>query len=307
MSSKATIIKTRLSTELGSKGLSYWRTLADFLAGKIVRAEFEDLVRKQINTPRLTILHNSLLLALLESSSLSAPRTPPPDVPKLQRKRKRDLDDPSSVPPRRLKTWAKSLGKQERARIKELEGVRGVKPEIRPMLSRDEIARERGVRLLPEGKDAPGTHLPLHLAQNTRAPTLQHISERLALISAQNNLSAPPKQVSALMLLAYEAQIKRLVTYALTVTSSSHAISSINSSSLHSNPQTLSISSFEALLSLAPHVLPNGSAAAMKLASGENESELSASSAKERHHDDPRWQLLALAKERSGIREVLGA
>lgn len=60
MSSKAQLIKGQLASELGSSGLSYWRTLADFLGGKIVRAEFEDLVRKQINTPRLGESYTSL-------------------------------------------------------------------------------------------------------------------------------------------------------------------------------------------------------------------------------------------------------
>lgn len=63
-----------------------------------------------------------------------------------------DDDDPGSLRSVRLKKWVVGMGKRERERMKELEGVRGAKPEIRPIKARDEIARERGVRLLSEGK-----------------------------------------------------------------------------------------------------------------------------------------------------------
>lgn len=52
--------------------------------------------------------------------------------------------------------------------------------------------------------ESPGSRLPLNLASMTRAPTLQHISERINLISAQHNLGAPSKDVASLLLLAFE-------------------------------------------------------------------------------------------------------
>ncbi len=52
--------------------------------------------------------------------------------------------------------------------------------------------------------DPPGSRLPLNLASITRAPTLQHISERINLISAQHNLSAPSREVASLLMLAFE-------------------------------------------------------------------------------------------------------
>ena len=53
MSARATQIKSQLAIELGSSGLNYWKTLSDFMTGKIVRVEFEELVRKHINTSHL--------------------------------------------------------------------------------------------------------------------------------------------------------------------------------------------------------------------------------------------------------------
>lgn len=41
----------------------------------------------------------------------------------------------------------------------------------------------------------------------TRAPTIQHISERINLISAQHNLGPPSKEVASLLLLAFEVRI----------------------------------------------------------------------------------------------------
>jgi hypothetical protein len=55
--------------------------------------------------------------------------------------------------------------------------------------------------------EPPGTRLPLHLASVTRAPTLQHVWDRMNLISAQNNLSAPPKEAASLLMLAFEVSL----------------------------------------------------------------------------------------------------
>ena len=55
--------------------------------------------------------------------------------------------------------------------------------------------------------EPPGSRLPLHLASVTRAPTLQHVWDRMNLISAQHNLSAPPKQAASLLILAFEVRL----------------------------------------------------------------------------------------------------
>lgn len=52
--------------------------------------------------------------------------------------------------------------------------------------------------------DPAGSRLPVHLHSSTRAPTLQHIADRMNLICAQNSLSAPLRSVPALMALACE-------------------------------------------------------------------------------------------------------
>lgn len=54
------------------------------------------------------------------------------------------------------------------------------------------------------GLDPPGSRLPLHLAAITHGPTIQHIQDRVNLISAQHNLGTPSKTVSSLLMLAFE-------------------------------------------------------------------------------------------------------
>lgn len=129
-------------------------------------------------------------------------------------------DDAST--PSRLKQWAVGVGKKERERVRALEAVSQM-AQVYPRADLNEIARERGVRLISEGRgkksvaclelvlqvvftDPPGTYIPVHLASVTRAPTLQHMSERVALISAQHNLAPPTKTVASLMMVACEVR-----------------------------------------------------------------------------------------------------
>lgn len=171
--------------------------------------------------------------------------------------------------------------------------------------------------------DPPGSRLPLHLASISRAPTLQHISDRINLISAQHNLGAPSRTVASLMMLAFEvsipssditlllrvqqAKLKQLITRALSLTSTSHAITSITPSAPRSSNRVLSASSFESLFTLSPAVLPNQSAAAMRLTIGENEAmdDEDVVLLKDREVRDQRWQILALLGERSTVKEAL--
>lgn len=99
-----------------------------------------------------------------------APPTPPPDGPgrgKPPRKRRRTLpdqgngadesevdDDNGTLRSARLKRWTIGLGKRERERVKQLEMIARGKVERKPRKEVDEIARERGVLLLPEGRGA---------------------------------------------------------------------------------------------------------------------------------------------------------
>lgn len=168
-------------------------------------------------------LHNSLIISVLGSSLHHAPPTPPPDAPgKPLRKRRRtvggDVDDTSQSS--RLKQWAVGVGKKERERIRALEMMSLMDQGIpRPELN--EISCERGIQLVDEGRgqmpvpcsevhltvwclDPAGTYLPVHLASVSRAPTLQHMSERVALTSSQHGLGPPMKSVASLMMVACE-------------------------------------------------------------------------------------------------------
>lgn len=133
---------------------------------------------------------------------------------------------------------------------------------------------------------------------------MQHISDRINLICAQHNLGAPSKSVSSLMMLAFEAKLKQIISQALSLTSTSHAITSIKTSTRISNNHVLSTSAFDTLFTVSPSVLPNKSAAAMRLALGDNECE-EEPSLKDRDEHIERHQLLALLSERSTVRDAL--
>lgn len=47
-------VKAALAIALGSNAEPYWRTLSDFLQGKMSRAEFDDLMSERLNTPHLS-------------------------------------------------------------------------------------------------------------------------------------------------------------------------------------------------------------------------------------------------------------
>ncbi|EIW79238.1 hypothetical protein CONPUDRAFT_107429 [Coniophora puteana RWD-64-598 SS2] len=306
-------IKNQLNNALGQKAPIYFDTLSQYVSGKISRTEFEDTVRQVLDASNLVQLHNSLIISLFDLTAHRRPPTPLPEAPKPPpRKRRRLLpyqgpdSSDDTLRSSRLKRWAVSVGKAERDRIKQLAISGPERP--RPRMDTDEIARERGVVLMMERGEPPGSRLPLNLAQMSRAPTLQHISDRINLISAQHNLNAPNRTVSSLLMLAFEAKLKQLITHAITLTSTSHAITSITPSAPHSHARVLTASSFDTLFNISPAVLPNQSAAAMRLAIGDNEpvdeDEYRILKGKDTH--DHRWQLLALlGEQRSTVRDAL--
>ena len=178
-------------------------------------------------------LHNSLVISLFDITSHLKPQPPaPPPPPKpAPRKRRRTLpyqsldgSDQNTLRSARLKKWTLSIGRRERERVKAYEdGTPSVPRPLRDF--QDEISQERGVVLVPERAgmtrsfatntqvlnlrvEPPGTRLPLHLASVTRAPTLQHVWDRMNLISAQHNLSAPSKQAASLLMLAFEVCLR---------------------------------------------------------------------------------------------------
>jgi Transcriptional regulator of RNA polII, SAGA, subunit len=176
-------------------------------------------------------LHNALIVSIFDPSThLVTALTPPPDVPKgPPRKRRRllpyqgpDPDEPITLRSSRLKRWAVGIGRRERDRIRNLKPValtskRVPRPEV------DEIANERGVRLLPErggecfvnspqewslisSPELPGSRPAIQLASSARGFILQHITERLNLICAQHHLNLVSKNVASLMSLAFEVR-----------------------------------------------------------------------------------------------------
>ncbi|KAI0295952.1 transcriptional regulator of RNA polII, SAGA, subunit-domain-containing protein [Russula brevipes] len=261
-----TTIKAKLAAGLGSNAPRYWSLLQSFLAATVSRTEFDEQIRECVGTPSLVQLHNALVISIFDPSThLVAALTPPPDVPKgPPRKRRRllpyqgpDPDEPLTLRSSRLKRWAVGIGRRERDRI------RNLKPVAYP---RNEN-RGRTWMKLPMNASACNSTVIIYTGLH-----LQHVTDRLNLICAQHDLGLPSKSVASLMSLAFEAKLKTLIMQALAMTTSSHAISSIQPSAPHSSGHRLSASAFDAMFTASPSVLPNRSAAATRLALGENES-----------------------------------
>ncbi|KAJ3567351.1 hypothetical protein NP233_g6420 [Leucocoprinus birnbaumii] len=331
--SSTSTIKQQIINALGpEKSPTYFSSLQSFVKGQVSRAEFENVVCALLDVPSLVQLHNALIISLFDATAvLKRPQTPPPPpAPKAPpRKRRRVLlpyqgtgtpDESRTFKSTRVKRWALGVGRKERDRVRNM-NIGSPLEAMRPKKESDEIARERGVVLLPERGDPPGSRLAVNLHSVTHAPTIQHIADRMNLICAQNNLGAPGQKVPELMNLAYQAKLKQLITRALTLTSSSHAISSITPSSTsqalhtshthHHHPQrapVLTPASFQTLFAISPSDLPNKSAAAMRLATVSHpldDDESDDLPIKDSELYDQRWQIMALLGERSTIREGL--
>ena len=108
-----------------------------------------------------------------------------------------------------------------------------------------------------------------------------------------------------------KSKLKQLIAQALALTSTSNSITSIQLADMGTQPTTriLTTSSFETLLTVRPATLPYQSAAATRLmAEGSSDLRLDFDQEvhfKERHTEDPRWQLLAMLAERSTVRDAL--
>ncbi|KAI0026974.1 transcriptional regulator of RNA polII, SAGA, subunit-domain-containing protein [Vararia minispora EC-137] len=308
-------IKSKLALGLGQKAPRYWKLLRDFLIAKISRAEFDDEIRQCVNTSTLAQLHNALIISLFDPSTHKvAAITPPPEVPKgPPRKRRRVLpyqgegeDDADDLRSERLKQWVIGVGKRERERIRSLHNL-ALSSELELNTEPDLIARENPVYLPSERGEPAGSRPPVQLASSARGFTLNHVTDRINLICAQHNLGQSPRTVAQLLCLAFEAKLKQLVTEALSLTSASHAITSIKPSMPHTSRNTLTTSAFDTLFTVAPAVLPNSSAAAVRLTSGDldRDGDDLVATDETREPDDPQWQLLALLKERSGVAQEL--
>ncbi|KAG6831104.1 hypothetical protein H0H92_012781 [Tricholoma furcatifolium] len=310
--SSTTRIKASLTEQLGSNAPQYFTALKAFVNGQSSRTEFEEAVLQVLSQPSLVQLHNALIISLFDNT---IHRHPPPPIPvpapvnkQPPLKRKRTDDHNHALRSTRLKGWVLHNTKRDRERLR----TSAMTETPAPRISTDEISSERGVLLLPERGEPPGSRLPIHLFSISRAPTLAHISDRMNLISAQNNLNPPARNVPSLMNLACEAKLKQLITHALTLTSTSRAISSISpstSNQTHRSPPVLSTSAFQTLFTVAPADLPNKSATAMRLALGEtdvvDDNYHDIALLKDREVRDQRWQIVALLAERSTVRDGL--
>ncbi|KAF8631883.1 hypothetical protein AX15_002148 [Amanita polypyramis BW_CC] len=331
--SSTSTIKGQLTTNLGSKAPQYFDALRDFVSGRSSRQEFDDTVRRALDSNSLIQLHNALVISLFDATAaLKRPLTPPaPAAPKPPpRKRRRLLlpyqgpqtqEEARTLRSTRMKRWALLMGKRERDRIQSMQSLPPSLDPPRPRPELDEIERERGVVLLSERGDHPGTRVGIQLHSMTHAPTLQHIADRINLICAQHNLGAPSKVVSSLLNLACEAKLKQLITHAITLTSTSHTITSITPSSSspsqrhphhpHNKAPVLSSSSFQTLFTLSPADLPYKSATATRLSLTpslpleEDDDREDMTVLKNHEVRDHRWQLMALLAERSTIRDSL--
>ncbi|KAF8159704.1 transcriptional regulator of RNA polII, SAGA, subunit-domain-containing protein [Crassisporium funariophilum] len=332
--SSTSSLKGQLNKNLGSQAQAYFESLSSFVSGRSSRQEFEEVTKQVLTTASLQQLHNALIISLFDATAtLKRPPTPPPPtLPKPPpTKRRRTLlpyqgpdtsDDLRAIRATRIKRYTLSMGRRERERLKSLQSAPPAIEPSRPRKDRDEIACERGVELLSERGDPPGSRLPIHLHSSTRAPTHQHVADRMNLICAQNNLTAPSRTVPILMALACEAKLKQLITHALTLTSTSHAISSIAPSSSSSShypsgtihhhfphkPPVLTSASFQTLFTVSPADLPNRSAAAMRFEispSSIDDESGDAAVLKDREVRDQRWQIMALLGERSTVRDSL--
>ncbi|KAF9517962.1 hypothetical protein BS47DRAFT_1338832 [Hydnum rufescens UP504] len=315
----ASTIKAQLGAALGSNGLPYWRSLSDFLSGKVSRSEFERIVRKWIDTPELVKLHNSLIMSMMVVSRRD-PAFDPNAGSNLPARKRRKLM-PHQDPPPRLRRWIVGIRKQERERLRALAPTGGSGPA--PSWYDDEISLERAIMLRPEGKNPPGTRVPIQLSSTSRTlPSHQNLTERISLIASQHNLTTS-RPVAALATAAIEAFLKQLAMHALTLTSSSHPFTSIspasgqNTSTLPSSliashsQSTLTLSSLLSLLTVVPASLPTSSAAMDKLflrgpdldaSDGRrSESEL----AMESGLDEGLAQYWALLSARSGVRDFI--
>lgn len=272
-------IKAELVGLLGSKGRQYWRVLSEFLKAKISRTEFEELVTEWINTARLVNLHNSLLTALIYSAS--APLNSELSLDHINggpkpRSRRRLLAHEKDVEVPRLRRWAVDMGRQERERIRSTasaasrngvgagRGKRGDAAATHGL--RSEIRSERGVRLMKERGNPPGTHLAIPLCESTRMlPTQQNLFDRMSLIASQHDMTSS-KTAVALLMTSLDAHLKHLSGRALDLsTPASSRGNAFSTQRLDMVGSTVTGAAVEAVLTLAPFEVPGSSASTLQL------------------------------------------
>ncbi|GAA97988.1 uncharacterized protein L969DRAFT_84527 [Mixia osmundae IAM 14324] len=252
-------IKDRLASLLPpDQGLVYWTSLVDFLTGKLSRDEFEEATQSALRRggPEAAELHTALILSVLFNTSRSS-ATPSSRHSGWSKRRRLEGDDllERDSQRARLRNQVMSLGKRERARLKQLNTidlaqsanaaskakVNGTLPAASPtsptrlgadgqaLLAKPRVEIVKpGSAKAKEGPVFPNAEVstqdynrwqqaPLCL-ESKRLPDHESLTDRMSLIACDSGLSAGvDKPAVSLMLLAVERHIRTLLTSALDV------------------------------------------------------------------------------------------
>ncbi|CDZ98696.1 Transcriptional coactivator Hfi1/Transcriptional adapter 1 [Phaffia rhodozyma] len=236
-------IKQHLHDALGSNGLAYWKTLQDFITGRLSRDELDDLVTEWgVGDKRIIPLHNQFLMAIL-SNAANSTITPATETNVLKRSRP---DDPTEYgAKRRVVNYVLGMPKGERERIKAkhmIDTITGqdAYPHAREQRRRDgtgwvgvsELSRERAILGPTNGIDVnqasgesgsgptsesaslSSTNLPpLPTALEMRMlPDHQQLKERIQRLSTECGLTEVEPGVSEIVDQAVQACVRNFIT-----------------------------------------------------------------------------------------------
>ena len=102
-----------------------------------------------------------------------------------------------------------------------------------------------------------------------------------------------------------KTKIKQMIMQAITLTTTSQAITSITPSTTSHRSHVLTASAFDSLFTICPAVLPYKSAAALRFALGDTDSADDDHLPQGREVRDQRWQIFGLLSERSTIKQAI--
>lgn len=106
-------------------------------------------------------------------------------------------------------------------------------------------------------------------------------------------------------LTANQTKIKQMIMQAITLTTTSQAITSITPSTTGHRSHVLTASAFDSLFTICPAVLPYKSAAALRFALGDADSADDEHLPHGREVRDQRWQIFGLLSERSTVKQAI--
>ena len=131
-------------------------------------------------------------------------------------------------------------------------------------------------------------------------------ASRLAADARFRGMSMKPRQFqTAQTLTMHKTKIKQMIMQAITLTTTSQAITSITPSTTSHRTHVLTASAFDSLFTICPAVLPYKSAAALRFALGDTDSADEDHLPQGREVRDQRWQIFGLLSERSTIKQAI--